>query len=96
MSANVSANEQRCERVLAALAEVLPSDLLPESVRVDDEDVIRWNPQVVTPAMAWRAAMIADPTEVRACWPCWEADFWTARERCTHDPLTSPWPEVVR
>lgn len=73
---------------------------------------VRWNDEhdvpftIVGPGLAtdpplgvaWRASLVAG--EDTPCWPC--AQEWRNRRNdgnesdCDHDPLTSPWPEVVR
>lgn len=51
--------------------------------------------------VCWRAFVLDDPTETD-CWPCWSEGTdgidWGEPERgqCGHDPMASPWPEVVR
>lgn len=43
----------------------------------------------------WRALAVGDPCGL-ACWQCWSEGTPAAEAACDHDPLTSPWPEVVR
>lgn len=87
--------EERCERVRMALAEAGYPDA---SVWWDDEfpatnpGSVRCRNAIPIPLeVTWRAFAIAAP-DVTSCWPCWDA----RDPLCTHDPLTSPWPEVVR
>ena len=42
----------------------------------------------------WRAFAVADTAP--ACWPCYSRPEFVDANDCTHNPLTSPWPEVVR
>lgn len=43
--------------------------------------------------VVWRAFVVATPSIPVACWPCWRDG--QGRD-CTHDRLTSEWPEVTR
>lgn len=98
MSAVDLTPDERVERVRAALfkagypdVEVVwsenPGEPWPGAVSI-------WfgRPGAPTEAVAWRALMLTEGMEV--CWPCWSEGG--DAESCTHDPLTSPWPEAVR
>lgn len=89
--------EDRVRRVGAALAEAG----YPQAA-------VAWNTEyqeVVAPGMYglvptsvwWRAKAISDV--VNRCWACFSQAPTLPQidvGPCTHDPLTSPWPEVVR
>lgn len=86
--------EERVARVRMALAEAGWPDT---HVRFADDKV--WvRGQLFGAAdgcpddVMWRALVVAG--EPAACWPCWIGR--SDSSDCTHDPLTSPWPEVVR
>ena len=83
--------EQRCERVRRCLAEAGYPDA---EVWNEDGFVATWQDEVPT-AVSWRAWFVAG-VQTR-CWPCAERwpDAPDMTEPCTHDPLTSPWPDVV-
>jgi hypothetical protein len=96
VSAEVLSPEERVERVRMLLAEEIPA--------LDPDDVWWGNdgaPNVersLPPIPVWRAYALAG--EEVACWPCWSEEYVDrvtgASTDCDHDPLTSPWPEVVR
>lgn len=46
--------------------------------------------------VVWRALAVAVPHRLLMCWGCWSASTQLTPEDCDHDPLTSPWPPVVR
>lgn len=81
--------EERVRRVKAALAEAG----YPDAPVWIEQDRIHFESGVIPRAVAWRAAAVVGDTH--KCWPCFDADPH-AQIDCPHDPLTSPWPEVVR
>lgn len=85
--------EERCERVRMALAEAGYPDV---EVAVDRYGVLEMPMDAAPDDVRWRAFVLADPHGTE-CWPCWSAwESGTGYPNCDHDPLTSPWPEVVR
>ena len=85
-------DQERCERVRMALAEAgYPN------VDVDARSGVMGMPKNAAPdAVRWRAFVLADPDGTE-CWPCWSAwETGTGEPVCDHDPMTQPWPEVVR
>lgn len=84
--------EERCERVRMALAEV-GLGRVPVYPRPDGLVGVT-RPRGVSKESVWRAGAITGSGQ--RCWPCYRDDPEALRPLCTHDPLTSPWPEVVR
>lgn len=85
--------EERVRRVKAALAEAgHPDAVVMPSVEPPGVLIGSYEPLEVQ----WRAAALAGA--VTRCWPCYRAHpiYSQSRPPCDHDPLTSPWPEVVR
>lgn len=85
--------EERCERVRMALAEAGWTE--DGATFWDGLGVNVWTEAGPAPWVpveaAWRAcAVVGEPI---ACWPCYDA---RPARTCDHDPMTSPWPEVVR
>lgn len=84
--------EERVRRVKAALAEAgWPDTKVSWSESDDSPSVLLSGEFGVPDPVFWRGMAICD--EMLCCWPCWQS--WNP-EDCTHDPLTSPWPEVIR
>lgn len=87
--------EERVRRVKAALAEAgWPTDGVVVAVGRRGLPVPHVRLGSAPRPAVWRAFFLADPTAPRRCWPCWRDRV--DPEGCDHDPLTSPWPEVVR
>lgn len=90
--------EERVRRVKAALAEAGYPNVAVAWSEEHEEVVAPGMYGAVPTAVWWRAKAIADA--VTRCWACFSPEPWIPRalapEPCTHDPLTSPWPEVVR
>jgi hypothetical protein len=88
--------EERVEQVRMVLAEAGYPDA---EVRWAD-----WSAAIsdeVPPHVQWRAFVLTHDRWDIDCWPCWSTgteceDGEDEPEQCGHDPLTSPWPEVVR
>ena len=93
---------ERCERVRAALAEagcVEPAAIVSWH---DGYEMVMVDHDIEIPiSVVWRAWAVGDH-EHTVCWPCYSAaldDDGVQPESeidCDHDPLTSPWPPVVR
>jgi len=49
-------------------------------------------PGIIPAEVTWRAWAVTG--EALMCWPCWSSE--ATPDDCTHDPLTSPWPGVIR
>lgn len=81
----------------AALAEAGYPDAIVYVGPENGEPTIRhaFDDQVLVPmSVAWRAFAVVCPARLVACWACFENPDIVGP--CEHDPLTSPWPEVVR
>lgn len=91
--------EERVRRVKAALAEAgyPDAEVWWGSSRV-------WTGPVCdvsdAPQSPWWRALAVSGHAPLPCWPCFISDeYWECDDPkafCDHDPLTSPWPEVVR
>lgn len=85
--------EERVERVRMALAEAGCPDA---PVRWEWGQVAGSFPPIPK-ALFWRAKVVAG--EQTRCWTCFDSLPFSPEASlagCGHDPLTSPWPEVVR
>lgn len=87
--------EERVRRTRLALAEELPVEVLEVAVYASKEGP-RYVRGLIPPALIWRSAMVTTREAVVKCWPCWDQRSTLIEDPCGHDPLTSPWPEVVR
>lgn len=87
------APEERARRVKAALAEAgYPNDKPFVYEEPDGSRIVRITGDA-PPETRWRAWALAGEPDL-ICWQCYIGGVvWPD---CAHDPLTSPWPEVVR
>lgn len=88
----LAALEERVERVRMAFAEAGYPDV---QVWASWGDTVA-SDYSAPPEVRWRGVVIGLSGDCE-CWPCWiQWENGTGCPDCDHDPLTSPWPEVVR
>jgi hypothetical protein len=84
--------EERVERVRMALAEM---GYIGVVVGYDEVRGLELYEHEVPREVGWRAFAVAGEPGL-ACWPCWlSRPFGHPAENCEHDPMSSPWPDVV-
>jgi hypothetical protein len=88
--------QERERRVSHALAEAGYPDA--ETMVLADGGIM-FLPPYLPLEVLWRAGVVSQVEAWFPCWPCYrdaDGQFERTRGRCTHDPLTSEWPEVIR